>query len=267
MDKLRYILGRRSSWALPYVIFMAIFVVLPLLLVVYYSFVDAEGHFTLYNFEKFFCQTEAVNTFLYSIGVAMVTTLLCILFGYPAAYFMARSEFATPRVMAMLFILPMWINVLLRTLATVALFDFIHLPLGEGALIFGMVYNFLPFMIFPIYNTLQKLDPHLIEAAQDLGADRRHVFTHVILPLSAPGITSGVVMVFMPTISTFAVAELLTMNNIKLFGTVIQENINSGVMLNYGAALSLIMLLIIGITSFVGENRAAEDNQKQEGLL
>jgi spermidine/putrescine transport system permease protein len=139
--------------------------------------------------------------------------------------------------------------------------------LGEGALIFGMVYNFLPFMIFPIYNTLQKLDPHLIEAAQDLGADSRHVFTHVILPLSAPGVTSGVVMVFMPTISTFAVSELLTMNNIKLFGTVIQENINSGVMLNYGAALSLIMLLIIGVTSFVGENRAARDNQRQEGLL
>jgi spermidine/putrescine transport system permease protein len=122
-------------------------------------------------------------------------------------------------------------------------------------------------MIFPIYNTLQKLDPSLIEAAQDLGADRRHVFTHVILPLSMPGITSGVVMVFMPTISTFAVAELLTMNNIKLFGTTIQENINSGVMLNYGAALSLIMLVIIGITSFVGENRATEQNQKQEGLV
>jgi spermidine/putrescine transport system permease protein len=267
MDKLRYILGRRSSWALPYVIFMALFVVLPLLLVVYYSFVDAEGHFTLYNFEKFFRQTEAVNTFLYSIGVAMITTVVCILLGYPAAYFMARSEYGTPRVMAMLFILPMWINILLRTLATVALFDFVHLPLGEGALIFGMVYNFLPFMIFPIYNTLQKLDPSLIEAAQDLGADRRHVFTHVILPLSMPGITSGVVMVFMPTISTFAVAELLTMNNIKLFGTTIQENINSGVMLNYGAALSLIMLVIIGITSFVGENRATEQNQKQEGLV
>jgi spermidine/putrescine transport system permease protein len=267
MDKLRYILGRRSSWALPYVLFMAIFVVLPLLLVVYYSFVDAEGQFTLYNFEKFFRQTEAVNTFLYSIGVAMITTLVCILLGYPAAYFMARSEFGTPRVMAMLFILPMWINVLLRTLATVALFDFVHLPLGEGALIFGMVYNFLPFMIFPIYNTLQKLDPHLIEAAQDLGADRRHVFTRVIFPLSMPGITSGVVMVFMPTISTFAVAELLTMNNIKLFGTTIQENINSGVMLNYGSALSLIMLIIIGITSFVGENRSAEENQKQEGLV
>jgi spermidine/putrescine transport system permease protein len=179
---------------------------------------------------------------------------------------MARREFGTPRVMAMLFILPMWINVLLRTLATVALFDFVHLPLGEGALIFGMVYNFLPFMIFPIYNTLQKLDHNLVEAAQDLGATPSQVFRKVILPLSMPGVSSGVVMVFMPTISTFAVAELLTMNNIKLFGTTIQENINSGVMLNYGAALSLIMLIIIGITSFAGDDNDG-GAQKQEGLL
>jgi spermidine/putrescine transport system permease protein len=249
MDKLRFILGRRSSWALPYTLFMVVFVVLPLLLVVYYALVDAEGHFTLYNLEKFFRQTEAVNTFLYSIGVAMITTLLCIVLGYPAAYFMARREFGTPRVMAMLFILPMWINVLLRTLATVALFDFVHLPLGEGALIFGMVYNFLPFMIFPIYNTLQKLDHNLVEAAQDLGATPSQVFRKVILPLSMPGVSSGVVM-----------------DNIKLFGTTIQENINSGVMLNYGAALSLIMLIIIGITSFAGDDNDG-GAQKQEGLL
>jgi spermidine/putrescine transport system permease protein len=197
----------------------------------------------------------------------MITTLLCILLGYPAAYFMARREFATPRVMSMLFILPMWINLLLRTLATVALFDFIHFPLGEGALLFGMVYNFLPFMIFPIYNTLQKMDNSLIEAAQDLGANRWQVFRRVIFPLSMPGISSGVVMVFMPTISTFAVAELLTMNNIKLFGTTIQENINSGVMLNYGSALSLIMLIIIGITAFTGEDPNLSTSGKEGGRL
>jgi spermidine/putrescine transport system permease protein len=142
----------------------------------------------------------------------------------------------------------MWINVLVRTLATVALFDFLRLPLGEGALIFGMVYNFLPFMIYPIYNTLQKMDPSLIEAAEDLGATPRQVFSRVVFPLSMPGIVSGIMMVFMPTISTFAIAELLTMNNIKLFGTTIQENINNG-MWHYGAALSLIMLIIIGITT------------------
>jgi spermidine/putrescine transport system permease protein len=154
----------------------------------------------------------------------------------------------------------MWINILVRTLATVALFDFMHIPLGEGALIFGMVYNFLPFMIYPIYNTLQKMDHSLIEAAEDLGAKPSTVFWKVTVPLSMPGITSGIMMVFMPTISTFAIAELLTMNNIKLFGTTIQENINNG-MWNYGAALSLIMLVIIGITSLFSDDDAQSQNE------
>ena len=230
----------------------------------YYSFLDNEGAISLYNFEKFCTSVDTINTFIYSIGIAMMTTLICILIGYPAAYFMANSEFGTPKVMAMLFILPMWINILLRTLSTVALFDFMKLPLDEGALIFGMVYNFLPFMIYPIYNTMQKMDKSLIEAAQDLGANRYRVFRDVIMPLSVPGVYSGIVMVFMPTISTFAVSELLTMNKIKLFGTTIQENINAG-MLNYGAALSLIMLIIIGLTSFFG----SDDDESNEtgGLL
>jgi len=132
--------------------------------------------------------------------------------------------------------------------------------LGEGALVFGMVYNFLPFMIYPIYNTLQKMDKSLIEAAQDLGANPLKVFNKVILPLSAPGIVSGIVMVFMPTVSTFAIAELLTMNNIKLFGTTVQENIYNG-MWNYGAALSLIMLLLIGIMGLFTND---EDNAQNE---
>ena len=157
----------------------------------------------------------------------------------------------------------MWVNILIRTLATVALFDFLDMPLGEGALIFGMIYNFLPFMLYPIYNTLQKMDKSLIEAAQDLGATPSQVFWKVILPLSMPGIMSGVIMVFMPTISTFAIAELLTMNNIKLFGSTIQENINNG-MWNYGAALSLIMLLLMGITCLLGGD---DDNNYNEGGL
>jgi spermidine/putrescine transport system permease protein len=152
--------------------------------------------------------------------------------------------------MVMLFILPMWVNFLIRTLATVALFDFLKIPLGHGSLYFGMVYNFLPFMIYPIYNILQKTDTSLIEAAQDLGANPRQVFLKTVLPLSLPGITSGIMMVFMPVISTFAIAELLTINNIKLFGTTLQENIYNG-MWNYGAALSLIMLLLIGLTSLL----------------
>ena len=161
-----------------------------------------------------------------------------------------------------LFILPMWINILVRTLATVALFDFLMLPLGEGALIFGMVYNFLPFMIYPIYNVMQKMDHSYIEAAQDLGANPMTVFKKVVVPLSMPGVMSGIMMVFMPTISTFAIAELLTMNNIKLFGTTIQENINNG-MWNYGAALSLIMLVLIFATDLFSDNEG--DRASNEG--
>ena len=254
------IFSRRSSWALPYALFLAIFVALPLLLIVIYAFTNGAGEFSLDNFKKFVIQPEAVNTFIYSIGIALVTTFLCILLGYPAAYILSNKNLNRSQTTVLLFILPMWINILVRTLATVALFDFMHIPLGEGALIFGMVYNFLPFMIYPIYNTLQKMDHSLIEAAEDLGAKPSTVFWKVTVPLSMPGITSGIMMVFMPTISTFAIAELLTMNNIKLFGTTIQENINNG-MWNYGAALSLIMLVIIGITSLFSDGDAQSQNE------
>ena len=230
---------RRRNWTVPYALFLLVFVIVPLLLIVLYAFTDDGGAFTLANFRKFMMHPEAMNTFVYSIGIAVITTLVCLLLGYPAAYILSQKQFNTSRTMVVLFILPMWVNILIRTLATVALFDFLNLPLGEGALVFGMVYNFLPFMIYPIYNTLQKMDHNLIEAAQDLGASPTRVFGKVILPLSMPGV--------MPTVSTFAIAELLTMNNIKLFGTTVQENIYNG-MWNYGAALSLIMLLLIGIT-------------------
>ena len=263
MKWLSNIFMKRSNWSFPYFIFLLIFVVLPLVLIFLYAFQDTEGNFTLKNFAKFISSPEAANTFVYSIGVAIVTTLLCILLGYPAAYILSNSELCRSKVMVVLFILPMWINILVRTLATVALFDFLHFPLGEGALIFGMVYNFLPFMIYPIYNTMQKMDHSYIEAAQDLGASPMTVFTKVVAPLSMPGVMSGVMMVFMPTISTFAIAELLTMNNIKLFGTTIQENINNG-MWNYGAALSLIMLVIIFATNLFSDN---EDQAANEGII
>ena len=210
---------RRRNWTVPYALFLIIFVVMPLLLIVVYAFTDAEGAFTFANFRKFMMHPESINTFVYSIGIAVITTLVCLLLGYPAAYILSQKRFNTSQTMVVLFILPMWVNILIRTLATVALFDFLNLPLGEGALVFGKV----------------------------------------ILPLSMPGIMSGVVMVFMPTVSTFAIAELLTMNNIKLFGTTVQENIYNG-MWNYGAALSLIMLLLIGVTAlFTNEDDSAQN--------
>ena len=158
----------------------------------------------------------------------------------------------------MLFIAPMAINALMRTMATAAIFNMAGIPLGKGTLIFGMVYDYLPFMIFPIYNVLEKMDKSYVEAAQDLGASPMTAFRKVTLPLSLPGVLSGSMMVFMPTVSTFAVSEILTNNRIMLFGSVINEQFNN-LMWNQGAALSFVMLVIIGLTMFVGNDKDEED--------
>ncbi|MBO5933698.1 MAG: ABC transporter permease [Bacteroidaceae bacterium] len=263
--KLSNLITKRSNWVIPYVLFLILFTVLPLLLIGVYAFKSNDGGFTLQNFVKFATQSEALNTFIYSIGIALITTVLCILIGYPAAYILSNAELNRNKTLVMLFILPMWINVLMRSLATVALFDFMHLELGEGALIFGLVYDFLPFMIYPIYNTIQKIDKSYIEAAQDLGANKLQIFTKVIWPLSIPGIVSGILMVFLPTISTFAISEILTLNNKRLFGSIIQDNIMMSDTMNYGAALSLIMLIIIALTSVISNKE--DDNINEGGLI
>ena len=251
-------MNKRSSWALPYFIFLVMFVLLPLLLVLVYALQDGSGHFTFANVTKFFTDSDALNTFAVSIEIAIETTLLCILIGYPAAWILANKDLNRSAVTIVLFIMPMWINALMRTLATAELFNVFGIDLGKGTLLYGMVYDYLPFMIYPIYNVLNKIDKSYAEAAQDLGATPWKVFWKVIVPLSMPGVASGVLMVFMPTVSTFAISEFLTNNKIKLFGTIIQENINSS-MWNYGAALSLIMLIIIGLTSFMqGDRKEAE---------
>ena len=223
-------MNKRSSWALPYFIFLVLFVVLPLVMIVIYSLQDGSGHFTLSNITKFFTDKDALSTFALSIEVAIENTLLCILIGYPAAYILADNKLNRSAVTVVLFILPMWINALMRTLATAELFNMAGIPLGKGTLLFGMCYDYLPFMIYPIYNQLKKMDKSYSEAAQDLGA--------------TPG--------------QFAISEFLTNNKIKLFGTIIQENINNS-MWNYGAALSLIMLLIIGLTTVLQGGEQAEE--------
>lgn len=243
---------KRSNWSIPYLVFLTVFVVLPLILVVVYAFQDSYGHFTLANITKFFSDSDAMGTFALSMEVAIENTLICILLGYPAAWILANRNLNRSAVTVVLFILPMWINALMRTLATAELFNMLGISLGKGTLLFGMAYDYLPFMIYPIYNVLNKMDKSYAEAAQDLGATPWQVFWKVIVPLSMPGVTSGIMMVFMPTVSTFAISEFLTNNKIKLFGTIIQENINSS-MWNYGAALALIMLIIIGITSLFND--------------
>jgi spermidine/putrescine transport system permease protein len=256
-------MNKRSAWANPYFVFLILFVALPLLLIVVYSFQDGSGHFTFANIAKFFTDKDSIATFALSIEVAIENTLICILLGYPAAWILSNSSLNKSAVTIMLFILPMWINALMRTLATAELFNMLGIALGKGTLLFGMVYDYLPFMIYPVYNVLKKMDPSYAEAARDLGATPAQVFLKVTFPLSMPGVTSGILMVFMPTVSTFAISEFLTNNKIKLFGTIIQENINSS-MWNYGAALSLIMLIIIGISTLL---TGSDEAGKAEGGL
>ena len=254
---------KRSRWSIPYVVFMAIFVVLPLLLILVYAFQDGSGHFTLSNITRFFSDSDVLGTFAVSIEVAIENTLICILLGYPAAWILANKDLNKSAVTIILFIMPMWINALMRTLATAELFNTLGITLGKGTLLFGMVYDYLPFMIYPIYNVLNKMDKSYSEAAQDLGATPWQVFWKVTVPLSMPGVSSGILMVFMPTVSTFAISEFLTNNKIKLFGTIIQENINSS-MWNYGAALALIMLIIIGISTLFTND---EEKEAEGGLI
>lgn len=254
---------KRSSWSLPYFIFLLLFVALPLVLIAVYALQDSSGRFTLDNITRFFTDSDALSTFALSLEVAIENTLICLALGYPAAWILANRKFNRSAVTIILFILPMWINALMRTLATAELFNVLGFGLGKGTLLYGMAYDYLPFMIYPIYNILQKIDPSYAEAAEDLGATPSKVFLKITLPLSMPGIISGVLMVFMPTVSTFAISEFLTNNKIKLFGTIIQENINSSSW-NYGAALSLIMLVIIGITSLFDTKSGAA---AQEGVI
>lgn len=245
-------------------VFMALFVVLPLVLIAVYAFTDGNGHFTIANFTKFFQDKDSLATFALSIEVAIENTAICLLLGYPVAWILTNRKLNKSAVTIILFILPMWVNALMRTLATAELFTMMGVSLGKGTLLYGMVYDYLPFMIYPIYNTLQKIDPSYAEAAEDLGATPWTVFWKVTVPLSKAGIMSGIMMVFMPTVSTFAISEFLTNNKIKLFGTIIQEKIYAS-MWNYGAALAFIMLIIIGITTLFTNNDS--ESSVEGGLI
>ena len=250
---------KRSSWARPYGIFLLLFVILPLVLVGAYALYDGDGHFTLSNMAAFFTDPKFSDSFLLSLEIAIENTLICILLGYPAAYILANKELNRSAVTALLFILQMWINALMRTMATAEIFAVLGVRYGKGTLLFGMAYDYLPFMIYPIYNILNKMDRSYSEAAQDLGASPATVFRKVTLPLSMPGVMSGVMMVFMPTVSTFAISEILTNNKIQLFGSVINEQFNN-LMWNQGAALAFMMLIIIGLTTviFGGDEQVSE---------
>ncbi len=232
----------------PYILFLLLFVVLPLVLILVNAFLDSENNLTLDNFKTFFNSSSSLIVLGNSFFVGIITTAICLLIGYPAAYIL--SKMSSGKIIILLFILPMWINFLIRTLATKAIFIAMDVQLGMGTVLFGMVYNYIPYMILPLHTTLSGIDKSYIEAAQDLGADRSTVFFKTILPLSKSGIISGITMVFIPTISTFAISQLLSNGKIFLFGDSIQMNFEQG-LYGVGSIMSIVMLIFVLISNFL----------------
>lgn len=240
----------RKQLNIPYVLFLVVFVVLPLLVVLYYALTNGEGQFTLDNFVGFFTNTRTLGTLAYSFMIALASTLGCLLLAYPTAYILARGGFARGGVMILLLVMPMWINFTLRI---TALKEILSLLEGNLALypfwntVVCMIYDFLPFMILPLYTTLMKLDQSLPEAAADLGASRWHIFWRVMIPLSLPGIISGVMMVFLPAMTNYVVLDMVY-NSTYIMGSLIGSYFSTYDWHN-GSMISMILLvLIFGIT-------------------
>ena len=254
-----------SFAAYPYVLWSAIFIVIPLLLIVFFSFTSkVEGRF-VFSFENFQRLFEPIyfTVFIRSIWLAVLSTVLCLILGYPIAYMISKLPIKRRNMLILLFILPMWMNFLLRTYAWMAILGrdgLINTLLGyigigpikmlytDGAILLGMVYNFLPFMVIPIYTVLIKIDKNLVNAAYDLGANKAQAFRKIILPLSIPGIISGITMVFMPAVSNFVIPSLLGGGKYMLVGNLIEQQFTTIGNWNFGSALSIFMMILILIS-------------------
>lgn len=290
---------KRSLFATPYTLWIILFTVLPVLLIGYYAFVDAGGNFTLDNFRSFWdsnwnmkkilpeeiastIERGSVNidTLVYSLWMAFLCTVISLLLGYPAALFMADREMKLGSTLVVLFIIPMWMNFLLRTIAWMSLLEDnglinaflnwigignVQLMYNQGAVLLGMVYNFLPFMVFPIYTSLSKMDPKLGEAAQDLGCNNIRTLTKVTMPLSIPGVISGITMVFMPSVTTFFIPRVLGGGNTQMFGDLIETTFLTAGDWNLGSALSLVMMILILISLSI--LRKADPNGEGGGII
>lgn len=241
----------------PYILWSVIFVIAPLIMVIYYAFTDRTGAFTLENVKSI---GDYSSTFILSVGYGAVATLICLLIAYPFAYFLAHTGVSFQRMSVMLVMLPMWMSFLIRTYSWMTILGdsgVINTFLGlfgiepitmlntSGAVILGMVYNFLPYMILPIYTVMAKMDNSLIEAAQDLGCGKMLCIKKVIVPLSIPGVISGITMVFVPSVSTFYITQKLGGGQINLIGDVIEGQFQTANNYNLGAALSLLLMVMI----------------------
>lgn len=272
-----------SYLASPYIVWSLIFIVIPLLLIVFFSFTKQEQGqyvFSLENFERLM-DPIYFKVFGRSIWLALLSTIICLLVGYPAAYIIAKVKSSKRDTLILLFILPMWMNFLLRTYAWAAIlgkngiintvitylgFSPINILYTDIAVLIGMVYNFLPFMVLPIYTVLSKMDQDLINAAKDLGANGYQVFTKVVFPLSMPGVASGITMVFMPAVSTFVISKLLGGGQFMLLGNLIEQQFMTVGDWHFGSAVSIFMMIMI-LLSMAFMNKFDKDSNKEGGGL
>ena len=260
--------------ASPHIVWAVLFIIAPLLFVVYYAFTDSEGNFTLSNIGEL-AQASYLEVFLRSICFAFLATVICLVIAYPIAYFMTKTSPRTQKILIMLVMLPQWLNFLIRTYSWMALLEDtgiintllgrigiepIHMINTSGAVILGMVYNYLPYMIIPLHSVMSKIDTRLLEAASDLGCSPFKVITGVVLPLSVSGIISGVTMVFVPSISTFYISQKLGGGNFDLIGDTIERQFQTAYNYNLGAAMSLVLMIIIMISMAVMNKYSGEDD-------
>lgn len=265
----------KKSLAYPYIIWMIGFIVLPLIMVVYYGLTDKTGSFTLDNLTEILVDYNYKALWL-ALGLSLISTLICLILAYPLAMILKKISLNQHSFIILLFILPMWMNFLLRTLAWQTLLErngvinsilsMLNLPKlniinTPYAIVLGMVYNFLPFMVLPIYNVIVKIDPNVINAGKDLGASSVQVFTKIILPLSVPGIISGITMVFIPALTTFVISDLLGGGKILLIGNVIEQEFTQAGNWHVGSGMSLVLMIFILLSMAI----LAKYDKKGEG--
>ena len=269
--------NKQKLLATPYFFWAVAFIIIPILMVFYYGFIDSAGHFTMQNILAIASPEHSKALFL-TIRLSLVSTLICLLLAYPLAMILANKSVNQNQFIVLIFILPMWMNFLLRTLAWQTLLEktgvinsvlrFLSLPTldiinTDAAIILGMVYNFLPFMVLPIYNSLSRMDQDLINAARDLGANNVKTFCRIIFPLSLPGVISGITMVFVPALTTFVISSLLGGSKILLIGNVIEQEFTQASNWNLGSGLSMVLMLFIILSMIV----TAIFDKDGEGLM
>ena len=253
----------RKQLCIPYGVFLACFVIIPLVLIVFYAFTDKSGVVSFDNFIRFFSSTTTISTVIISILLALATTIICILLAYPLAYILARSNLNRGGTLLMLFIVPMWINFVLRAMAMKDLLTLTGI-FGYNNyvnVIIGMVYDYLPFMILPIYTVLIKMDKSLIEASQDLGANPVRTFLRVTLPLSLSGVASGITMVFMPTMTCYVISDTFGNGLITIIGKLIDEQFTTFQNWNFGSAMAVVLLVIMLLSMWLTGGFKSEDTR------